>query len=642
MALMNWHIVTTKAEFLSGSPVDTDLYFIADTHEIYRGSTSFTRPIVMYSGELPTEGIANDTLYINKDTLKGDVYNGVSWATVLKPLASTVESDGDSPVTGTAVAAYVAAEIAKISGTGDVVTNITWDDTNQILDVFKGEGKESITFNGLGVSLQYTSSTGELQLLDTSGNPIGDPVNLGIEKFVTGGEYDPDTKTIVLYFDGKTGDESADKISIPVGDLVDTYTVGNTSTVSMNMSGNQITANVRISVTGGNTLVANEDGLYVSVPDISGKMDKVSGATDGNIAVLDSNGQVKDGGVAVSAIHETTLFEGTDTPEAAASGSTPKKGDLCVITKAIANGKVEKTAYEYNGSAWVALDGNYNAENVYFAPDLITTAAVGNVTLENGHATINAAGKNLKEVFDAIFVKEENPTIDQPVVTIDCPQAKAYEVGENVTPSYTATLDAGNYQYGPATDITATAWTVRNTNGNMLTTNTGTFDAIQVADDTDYAITATATYGDGAIPVTNLGNSYTDGQIKSGNLSKSSDHITGFRRGFYGTTSDKSGAIDSAFVRALANKTDAAPAKDDVWNIDIPAGTARIVFAYPASLGDVTSVKDMNCAIEIKTAFDKKTVSVEGANGYTGIDYNVYVYDMADGTAISNTYVVTL
>ena len=38
MAMMNWHIVSTKAEFIAGSPVDTDLYFIADTHEIYRGS----------------------------------------------------------------------------------------------------------------------------------------------------------------------------------------------------------------------------------------------------------------------------------------------------------------------------------------------------------------------------------------------------------------------------------------------------------------------------------------------------------------------------------------------------------------------------------------------------------------------------
>ena len=425
MAMMNWHIVPTKAEFLAGSPVETNLYFIADTHEIYRGSESFTQPIVMYTGELPTQAIAVNHLYINSTTLKGDVYNGTSWTTVLKPLATTVEEDGDSPVTGSAVATYVAAEIAKITGTGGIVTNITWDDVNQILDVYKGEGKESITFDGLGVSLQYTSSTGILQLLDTSGNPIGDQVNLGVEKFVTSGEYDADRKVIILYFNAA----KTDFIEIPVGELVDTYTVANTKTVSMNMSSNQITANVRISVTGGNALVANEDGLYVQVPDISSKMDKVSGATAGNLVKLDSNGQVVDAGVSADAIHEPVLYTGTGTPEEAVGGATPKKGDMCVITKTIAGDKAEKTAYEYNGTAWVALDGNYNAENVYFAQDLITTSAVGNITLTNGQATIAAAGKNLKQVFDTIFVKEKNPTITQPSVSVSCPQAKTYEVG---------------------------------------------------------------------------------------------------------------------------------------------------------------------------------------------------------------------
>lgn len=639
MAMMNWHIVSTKAEFIAGSPVDTDLYFIADTHEIYRGSESYTQPIVLYTDALPVENIAVNALYINSTTLKGDVYNGTSWTTVLKPLATTVEPDGDSPVSGSAVATYVAAEIAKITGAGNVVTNITWDDANQILDVFKGEGKESITFDGLGVSLQYTSTTGMLQLLDTSGNTIGDPVNLGVEKFVTSGEYDASRKVIILYFNA----EKTDFIEIPVGELVQTYTVGNTKTVNMNLSSNQITANVRISVTGGNALVANEDGLYVQVPDISSKMDKVSGATAGNLVKLDSNGQVVDAGVSADAIHEPVMFSGTTTPEEAVGGATPKKGDMCVITKTISGDYAEKTAYEYNGTQWVALDGNYNAENVYFAQDLITTSAIGNITLTNGQATIPAAGKNLKQVFDAIFVKEKNPTITQPSVSVSCPQAKAYEVGENVTPSYTATLNAGSYQYGPATGITATAWDVQNSNSNQLTTNTGSFDAIQVTDDTDYYITATASYNAGAIPVTNVGNEYAAGQIQAGSKSGTSAHITGYRKGFYGTLTTKDGAIDSALVRALTSNTTSAPAKGNVWNLSIPAGAIRLVFAYPASLGDVASVQDSNgMNAEVKTAFTKNTVSVEGANSYAGVNYNVYVYDMAEAVTTPNTYKITL
>ena len=643
MDMMNWHIVSTKAEFLSGSPVETSLYFIADTHEIYRGSENYSQSIVLYDGDLPTAGIAVDKLYVNKTSLKGDVYDGTSWNTVLKPLATDVATGGDNPVTASAVVTYVAAEIAKITGAGDVVTNVTWDEVNQILDIYKGEAKESITFDGLGVSLQYTSNTGELQLLDTSGNPIGDPVNLDLEKFVTGGEYDPDTKTIILYFDGKTGAESTDKISIPVGDLVDTYTAGNTSTVNMTVSGNQFTATVRISVEGGNALVAKDDGLYVEIPDISSKMNKVSGATDGHILTTDADGQATDSGVSIDQIHEPVLFQGTTTPEEVGVGA--KKGDLCVITKEIGEGtgKYEKTAYEYNGSVWTALDGNYSAENVYWPDDLLTTTAVGVITLTNGQATIPVKGKNLKEWFNTIFVQEKNPTITQPSVSVSCPQAKAYEVGTSVTPSYTATLNAGSYQYGPATGITAKSWQVSDTDSHMLTTNTGTFDAFTVGDSTNYRISATAEYDAGAVPVTNTGNEYASGQIPAGSKTGQSGAITGYRAGFYGTLTDKSGEINSALVRSLSNKTSSAPSQGTVWNMTIPVGALRVVFAYPATIRDVSSVLDINgMSAEIKTAFTMYTVDVEGANGYIAASYKVYVMDLATANDTSNTYKITL
>ena len=643
MAMMNWHIVSTKAEFKAGSPVDTDLYFIADTHEIYRGSTSYTQSIKTFTtGNEPTDP-AENTLYINTDDLSAKIYNGTSWSDVIRPVVDSVTAEGVNPINSKAVIAYVAAEIAKITGeSGSVVTNITWDDANQILDFYKGTAKQSITLDGLGVSLQL--SGGSLQLLDTSGNPIGDAVSLDADRFITGGEYDSNTKTIVLYFDGKTGDESTDKISIPVGDLVDTYTAGNTSSVNMNVSSNQFTATVRISVEGGNALELKDDGLFVSVPDISGKINKVSGATEGNIPTLTSDGSLQDSGVAIGSIGQSQIFTGTTTPEEAAASGTPKKGDICIITKKIGEtDKNEITGYVYNGTAWAAMDGNYSAENVFFPEDLITTTAIGNITLTNGQATITAAGKNLKQVFDAIFVKEKNPTITQPSVSVSCPQAKTYEVGETVTPSYTATLNAGSYQYGPATGITATARNVTDTDSHALTTNSGSFDAFVVGDDTEYRITATATYNDGAIPVTNVGNEYAAGQIKEGSKTGYSGYIRGYRAGFYGALTSKTGAVDSALVRGLADKTTAAPAKGNVWTLDIPVGSIRLVFAYPASLGDVASVTDTNgMNAEVKTAFTKSVVQVEGADSYTAVDYNVYVYDMASAVDTANTYKVTL
>ena len=57
----------------------------------------------------------------------------------------------------------------------------------------------------------------------------------------------------------------------------------------------------------------------------------------------------------------------------------------------------------------------------------------------------------------------------------------------------------------------------------------------------------------------------------------------------------------------------------------------------------MNSVQDVNgMNAEIKSAFTKYTVDVEGANGYTAKSYKVYVMDMANANDASNTYKVTI
>ena len=293
------------------------------------------------------------------------------------------------------------------------------------------------------------------------------------------------------------------------------------------------------------------------------------------------------------------------------------------------------------------LDEKYlpemGAEGVKFTKDLTTTYEIGNITLENGRAVIPAAGKSIREVWDTIFVTELPPTVTEPKVTLGAQKFKAYEVGEKVRPTYNAELSAGAYSYGPDTGITASAWSVKDTKGGEITTAIGAFTEFTVRDDTDYSITAVATHGAGAVPLTNLGNEYPDGQIAAGTKQATSTAITGYRNGFYGTADTKDAAIDSAFVRGLASKSGKTPAAGNVWNLDIPVGAMRIAFAYPATIRDVSSVLDVNgMSAEIKTAFTKYTVSVEGANGYTGIDYKVYVLDRAAAVTEANTFKITI
>ena len=86
-----------------------------------------------------------------------------------------------------------------------------------------------------------------------------------------------------------------------------------------------------------------------------------------------------------------------------------------------------------------------------------------------------------------------------------------------------------------------------------------------------------------------------------------------------------------------------APKNGSKFSIPIPVGALRVVFAYPATLEDVASVKDVNgLGAESKSAFTVSNVDVEGANGYTAKSYKVYVCDFANANDKANTFDVQI
>lgn len=332
-----------------------------------------------------------------------------------------------------------------------------------------------------------------------------------------------------------------------------------------------------------------------------------------------------------------------DTAVLATVGS-PKKGDIAVIKRVIADDKHSYTAYVYDGTKWEAADGNYNANNVYFDQDLIITANIGVQTVgSTGSKTLDTTGKNVKQVLDMIMASEKNPTITQPSVSVTCSQMGNYEVGTQVTPQFSVSLNAGNYQYGPATGVTATAYAVTDTDDNSADQASGSFPQITVSDDENYSISATVTHTEGAVPKTNLGNDYAAGKIAAGSKSATKGTITGHRKSFYGTTTDKGAATTSAIIRGLAGKSSGALKNGSTITVPIPVGALRVLIAYPATLRDVTSIKDVNgMNAEIKSGFALSRVQVEGANAYSAIEYKVYTMDFATANDTANTYSVTI
>lgn len=309
------------------------------------------------------------------------------------------------------------------------------------------------------------------------------------------------------------------------------------------------------------------------------------------------------------------------------------KGDTAIV-KVLIDGTTDKysyTGYVYNGTDWAAMDGNYNAENVYFDEDMMVTTQVGYITLSNGQGTIPSQGKNLKEVFEAMYVKESNPTNIPPAVNLTFNQAGNYEVGTTVTPAYSASLTTGSYTYGPATGITATKWTITDTAGHTASTASGGFDAFVVEDGTSYTITAKAEHGAGTVPVTNKGNAYAAAQIAAGEKSKTSGAVKGYRSFFYGASTKEWSELTSDDIRALTNGGAYNGTKSFTVKANQVSGAKCIVVAIPSNttrggLNTVILTSAMNTPVTDLYNRKAAAVKVEGVNKATAVDYDLYVY----------------
>lgn len=330
----------------------------------------------------------------------------------------------------------------------------------------------------------------------------------------------------------------------------------------------------------------------------------------------------------------------TDT-EMLATIANPAQGDMAIVERAVATNANSHTAYVYDGENWCAMDGNYNAENVYFSDDLTYTAAIGVLPKPSGSAKLAAKGKNIKQVLASVLAKEENPSKTNPTVSFSSQGGfGTYEIGTKKNLSYTASLSAGSYTYGPATGIAAQSWSVSCTGiADAKTSATGTFENV-VAEATSKTITATATYNEGAVPKTNLGNDYPAGKIAAGSASKTSNQFVGVRYMFWGPVTTNI-ELNSANIRALAHKKAVDNGALDTFGAG--AGAKKVIVAVPADKKITKVIMPSALNADVTALFVKQstTVSVEGANGYTGAAYNVYVYQPASIDA-GETYTVTI
>ena len=324
-------------------------------------------------------------------------------------------------------------------------------------------------------------------------------------------------------------------------------------------------------------------------------------------------------------LHTTDVYQkeialGGDKAAALAEITSSVKGDIAIIKEALQGGKYQYTAYVRGETNWEAMDGNYDAENVYFQKDLTITAPIGVQTIPlSGSKTLSTTGKNIKQVFDMIVAEEKNPSTKQPSATLNSSNIGSKEVGTNIAIAYSFATTPGSYTYGPDTGVTFSGYEAT-FNGETLTGASGTFASIQVTDSTNLSISGRCSSSEGAIPVTNLGNPYEAGKIAAKNYTPSKGTLTGYRGWFYGYYNGTKAiadpaAITSAQLRAFGTKT-SFPTSMNTTQMQ------QMFFAAPK--GRVTSVSISNAVNGAPLTVVKGACSVEGANGYNAVEYDLF------------------
>lgn len=346
-----------------------------------------------------------------------------------------------------------------------------------------------------------------------------------------------------------------------------------------------------------------------------------------------------------------------------------KEGNIAIVKKEIVAADAEKeiearyeyTAYAFNGTAWAAMDGNYNAENVYFNDDITFTANIGALSLESGKTkgTFEAKGKSLEEVLKGIMAKTIAPTIKQPSYSLDSVTAdvgSSVEIGTKVNKLYwKATFTDGSYSYKSTQAPTSTAAGCTATYSMECdvegTTSDGAKEDGTWTLATPFQVTSTTEATVGTIttkceisdsprtPLNNIGDEVS-GRITNvaDKTGSKSFKVTGYRAWFCGYKNGDNaikaanGAADATLItgdqiRALGHSANGS------WLSSMNVSQMQqMFFAAPAGKGYKPSVADSKTTAP-QTVQGPITVYVKGANDYVaegdettngGVAYDVW------------------
>ena len=246
-------------------------------------------------------------------------------------------------------------------------------------------------------------------------------------------------------------------------------------------------------------------------------------------------------------------------------------------------------------------DGEYN-KTPWLDGDLITDTRLNKI--EGAIYDINERGRETESSIQMILdVIDKPPTYTMPTLNITSSKVEVeHMVSTNVNiQSSFAKNDAGNVvSYSLSKGGTTLI------QGSSIETYS---DTLTLTHGENVTYTATVTYGDGAIKNTLLGVPYPSTSIKSGSLSKSIT-ITGYAISYYGVVTN------ATFDGTTGLTTKLRTTKSDTITVNLT--NQRVVYMYPKSFGNLTSIKDAN-------GFDYINSYTLSNTMINDVEYNVYI-----------------
>jgi len=341
-------------------------------------------------------------------------------------------------------------------------------------------------------------------------------------------------------------------------------------------------------------------------------------------------------------------------------GETFNSGDVLIVTNTTAKCEY-RTAYDYDGTDWRAFNGNVDASKVLISTALDLAGnykSIGNLDKGSTGATVKnkfPKGTSIQEIITQMIDQTVAPTVKStPSNSITLRNGSSsgaaageFEVGSEFTPYYSISYTDGKFTCA-GTDTNAgcaeKSWAVKDTKGTTATSKSGTiYSKFTIGDGTpatpggeavgiaSYRVSAVTTYG-----VSNKAKNNKEIETEltipaSSTQSASSTAVTGIRHMFWGIDTG-TGTPDSSTIRSLGNQKKPAGGALPTLESSVKTGAKRCIVAIPGtSTLKVTKVTiPASMGADITDQFiGPTTVSVEGANGYPGISYNIWKYQPA-------------